>query len=84
MKLTKSNLKQLIKESLTDHILEQQELLETLLKEGEYPCYQDEKGVFKLINPRLKVYCGQGSCSPVRLKAPVDPSTLGSQVKCPE
>jgi hypothetical protein len=84
MKLTKSKLTQLIKESLTNHMLEQQELLETLLKEGEYPCYKDEKGVFKLINPRLKVYCGQGSCRPMRLKAPVDPSTLGPQVACPE
>ena len=81
MKLTKSQLKQLIKESLTDHILEQQELLEALLKEGEYKCYQDEKGVFKLINMNYKVYCGASGCQPV--PGPVDLSTA-KPVACPE
>ena len=57
MKLTKSQLKQLIKEELQNIMLEQQ-----LLEGAVNPCYRDEEGVFELINMNnqySKVYCEQ-------------------------
>jgi len=66
MKLTKSQLKQLIKEELQNIMLEQQ-----LLEGAVNPCYRDEEGVFELINMNnqySKVYCEQKPCRVVRLK----------------
>jgi len=64
MKLTKNKLKQII----------QEELISTLLQEGEYKCYEDPKGhprnpdmkIFKVVSQRTRVFCSKIGCFPVR------------------